>query len=189
MSPTIGNGLSDIKEMDTLQESIRMKTDQVTKTATAPSVDAILKPYKCQSEELSRERKRKALVMELEQWERGLTELENGTHRRYLERVQALEEIKSRRLQDAQTHYNLLDQNTMVVFKYECDEAEAEYSASREKLKNELLAELDVEIRRYKALIGGGKSKHSSRLRLSFYLLFITRQSARKIAQDDSNDP
>lgn len=125
------------------------------------NLDAILKPYRYKSERLERERKKQALRIEMEQLDRAIKELEMESHAKYQEKMEELEETKQRRLEQAREQYELLDQSTMVVYKYECDEAETEYNTNCEKLKSELLDDVETEIRRYKVLLGG-KSKHTS---------------------------
>lgn len=134
----------------------------VDTSSEAVNLDAILKPYRYKTGRLERERKKKALRIETEQLNRALRELEMETHAKYQEKIKELEETKQRRLEQARDEYELLDQSTMVVYKYECDEAETEYNTNCEKLKNELLDDVEAEIRRYKVLLGG-KSKHTKK--------------------------
>jgi len=116
---------------------------------------------------LNTERKRKSIEYEINQLERALEELKDGTHLKYKQGLEEFECVKRQRLENAETQYRLLEQSTLVVYHYECDEAESEYNRNHEKWKSDLLEDVETDIRRYKQLVEGNTLKSKQKMKKS----------------------
>lgn len=110
-----------------------------------------------------KDRKRKSIELEIQQLERAMTQVEQGTHPKCLAGVHELNDVRDRRLEHAEKHYALLKQSTMVVYEYECEEADTECSINREKLKSELLDQVQTEIRQCKLQLEGETCKKKAK--------------------------
>ncbi|RLN89464.1 hypothetical protein BBJ28_00011474 [Nothophytophthora sp. Chile5] len=132
--------------MDVDEEAPEGQTIVVNGTARATSPVDVSSLGGSETARLLLERNKRRLEIQMQFVENARRKIQNETHPDMMERLRVLAKDRDRLLQVAEQRSEYFQRGTAVIFDYECDEANSEFDLHCEKLRQDMLEEIQHEL-------------------------------------------